>query len=530
MTGNDQDERDRQIVRKYMGKMNRSLFSWLFVFCSCTFPTTPEKPNIIVIMADDLGYGDVGAYGARPENVKTPNIDQLANKGLKFTSGYCSASTCTPTRYSFLTGSYAFRKTNTGIAPPNAPAIIQPDTETIASLLKKAGYKTAVIGKWHLGLGGPEGPDWNGELKPGPREIGFDYNYLLPTTNDRVPQVYVENHRVKNLDPNDPLWVGYEKPSEDYPTGITHRSTLRMNWNDGHNNTIHNGIGRIGFYTGGHSARFRDEDLADEWQKQANRWMEENKNEPFFLFFSSHDIHVPRMPHERFQGLSGMSYRGDTIVQLDWNVGEIMKTLDRLDLTENTLVIFVSDNGPVLDDGYDDLANETLGDHKPAGPYAGGKYTIREGGTRTPFITYWKGKIQPGVSDEMVSTIDLAASMAALAGIDLPDDGLLDSFNVLDALLGKRGAKGREHIVSQDNGLRGSYGLRVGNWKLQRHDARIMYNGDLSMNTWTVPQFALFNLEEDIEEATDVSDQNQEVFDRLKNQLQSIIDQGRTRH
>jgi arylsulfatase A len=303
-----------------------------------------------------------------------------------------------------------------------------------------------------------------------------------------------------------------------------------MNWNDGHNNTIHNGIGRIGFYTGGHSARFRDEDLADEWQKQANRWMEENKNEPFFLFFSSHDIHVPRMPHERFQGLSGMSYRGDTIVQLDWNVGEIMKTLDRLDLTENTLVIFVSDNGPVLDDGYDDLANETLGDHKPAGLYAGGKYTVREGGTRTPFITYWKGKIQPGVSDEMVSTIDLAASMAALAGIDLPDDGLLDSFNVLDALLGKRGAKGREHIVSQDNGLRGSYGLRVGNWKLQRHDARIMYNGDLSMNTWTVPQFALFNLEEDIEEATDVSDQNQEVFDRLKNQLQSIIDQGRTRH
>jgi len=235
------------------------------------------------------------------------------------------------------------------------------------------------------------------------------------------------------------------------------------------------------------------------------------------------------MPHERFQGLSGMSYRGDAIVQLDWNVGEIMKTLDRLNLTNNTLVIFVSDNGPVLDDGYDDLANETLGDHKPAGPYAGGKYTVREGGTRTPFITYWKGKIQPGISDEMVSTIDLAASMAALAGMDLPDDGILDSFNVLDALLGKRGAKGRKYIVSQDNGLRGNYGLRVGNWKLQRHDAKTMYNGDLSMNMWSVPRFSLFNLEEDIKEATDVSDQNPEVFDRLKNQLQFIIDQGRTR-
>ena len=497
---------------------------------SCSSKDTVERPNIIVIMADDLGYGDVGAYGAKPENVKTPNIDKLAEGGLKFTSGYCSASTCTPTRYSFLTGSYAFRKKGTGIAPPNAPAIIKPGTETIASLLQKSGYKTAVIGKWHLGLGGPEGPDWNGELNPGPREIGFDYNFLLPTTNDRVPQVYVENHRVRNLDPNDPLWVGRKKPSENHPTGITHRNTLKMNWNDGHNNTIHNGIGRIGFYTGGHAARFRDEDLADEWQKQSNQWIEDNKDNPFFLFFSSHDIHVPRMPHERFQGQSGMRFRGDAIVQLDWNVGEIMKTLDRLNLTENTLIIFVSDNGPVLDDGYDDFANEALGNHKPAGPYSGGKYTVREGGTRTPFITYWKGKIQPGVSDEMISTIDLAASMAALTGVPLPKDGVLDSFNVLGALLGKDGAKGRNHIVSQDNGLRGTYGLRVGEWKLQRHDAKKMYNGDLSMKLWTVPEYALFNLNEDIGELNDVSQDHPQVVERLKSKLQTIIIDGRSRN
>jgi len=480
-------------------------------------------------MADDLGYGDVGVYGAKPENVKTPNIDKLAKGGLKFTSGYCSASTCTPTRYSFLTGSYAFRKKNTGIAPPNSPAIIQPGTETIASLLKKAGYKTAVVGKWHLGLGGPEGPDWNGELKPGPQEIGFDYNFLLPTTNDRVPQVYVENHRVRDLDPNDPLWVGQKKPSPDHPTGITHRNTLRMNWNDGHNNTIHNGIGRIGFYTGGHTARFRDEDLADAWMKQSNKWIEDNKDEPFFLFFSSHDIHVPRMPHERFQGKSIMSFRGDAIVQLDWNVGEIMKTLDRLDLTENTLVIFCSDNGPVLDDGYDDKANEALGEHNPAGPYSGGKYTVREGGTRTPFITYWKGKIVPGISDEMVSTIDLAASLAALTGVNLPEEGMLDSFNVLSALLGEKSAEGRDHIVSQDNGRRGNYGLRVGNWKLQRHDSERMYNGNLQMEAWTVPQYTLFNLTEDIREMNDVYEIFPEVAIRMKNQLQSIIDNGYTR-
>ena len=208
------------------------------------------KPNIIVIMGDDVGYGDVSCNGAKA--ITTPNIDALAERGLRFTSGYCSASTCTPTRYSFLTGNYAFRKKGTGIAAPTAPAIIQPETPTIASLLRDAGYNTAVIGKWHLGLGGPNGPDWNGELNPGPLEIGFDTCFLLPTTNDRVPQVFVKDHHVRNLDPNDPLWVGKKNPSPDLPTGVSARDTLKMDWSHGHNQTIHNGISRIGFYTGGH--------------------------------------------------------------------------------------------------------------------------------------------------------------------------------------------------------------------------------------------------------------------------------------
>ncbi|MED5277663.1 MAG: sulfatase-like hydrolase/transferase, partial [Verrucomicrobiota bacterium] len=380
----------------------------LSVFPALGQAAAAEKPNIIVIMADDLGYGDIGCYGAKPKNLKTPHIDKLAANGLRFTSGYCSASTCTPTRFSFLTGKYAFRQSNTGIAPPNGPAIIQPGIETLPTLMKKAGYATAVIGKWHLGLGGPSGPDWNGELKPGPRDIGFDYCYLLPTTNDRVPQVYVENWRVKNLDPNDPLWVGRKKPSPDHPTGITHRSTLKMDWSHGHNSTIHNGISRIGFYTGGHAARFRDEDLADEWVNQSNKWIESNKDNPFFLFFSSHDLHVPRIPHERFRGTSALSYRGDVIVQLDWCVGELVKTLDRLKLSDNTLIVFCSDNGPVGDDGYKDEALEKMANHSPNGPFSGGKYSVLEGGTRTPFITYWPGKIKPGVSDEIVCTIDMA--------------------------------------------------------------------------------------------------------------------------
>ena len=490
-----------------------------------------EKPNIIVIMADDLGYGDIGCYGAKPKNLKTPHIDKLAANGLRFTSGYCSASTCTPTRFSFLTGKYAFRQENTGIAPPNGPAIIQPGIETLPTLMKKAGYATAVIGKWHLGLGGPNGPDWNGELKPGPRDIGFDYCYLLPTTNDRVPQVYVENSRVKNLDPKDPLWVGRKKPSPDHPTGVTHRSTLKMDWSHGHNSTIHNGISRIGFYTGGHSARFRDEDLADEWVKQSNKWIEANKDHPFFLFFSSHDLHVPRIPHERFSGTSALSYRGDVIVQLDWCVGELVKTLDRLKLSDNTLIVFCSDNGPVGDDGYKDEALEKMADHSPNGPFSGGKYSVLEGGTRTPFITYWPKKIKPGISDEIVCTIDMAASFASLTGTKLPNDACPDSFNIIDAFLGKKGAKGRQHLVQQDNGRGGNYGYRAGKWKLQRHDSKRKRNVIVTnkLANTPAPRFALFDLSNDIEEKKDVSKKHPKVFARMKRELQKIIDDGRSR-
>ena len=377
------------------------------------------KPNIIVIMADDLGYGDVGCYGAKPENIKTPHIDQLAAEGLQFTSGYCSASTCTPTRYALLTGTHAFRVKGTGIAGPNSPALIQPEVVTMPDLLQKAGYKTAVIGKWHLGLGADK-PDWNGDLKPGPLEIGFDYSFLLPTTNDRVPQVYVENHRVLNLDPKDPLWVGHKKPSPDHKTGISHRDELKMDWSHGHNSTIHNGISRIGFYTGGDAARFRDEDLADKWVEKSEAWIKQNKANPFFLYFASHDIHVPRMPHERFHGKSRTGFRGDAIVQLDWCVGEIVRILKEQGLEKNTMIVFCSDNGSVLDDGYKDAAVEKLHDHKPAGPYAGGKYKIQEGGTRTPFITCWPGTIKPGVSEQIVCTIDLGTSLAKHLGVSYP--------------------------------------------------------------------------------------------------------------
>ena len=486
-------------------------------------------PNVIVIMADDLGYGDLSCYGATA--VKTPNIDRLAAGGMRFTSGYCSASTCTPSRYSLLTGSYAFRQPGTGIAPPNSPLIIPHETFTLPDLMKQAGYQTAVIGKWHLGLGGAGGPDWNGELTPGPQELGFDYHLLLPTTNDRVPQVYVENRRVLNLDPKDPLWVGAKKPSLDHPTGITHRDTLKMDWSEGHNGTIHNGISRIGFYTGGHAARFRDEDLADKWVEKSLQWIGSVRSKPFFLFFASHDLHVPRIPHERFQGATSPGFRGDSIVQLDWCVGELMKTVERLGLAENTLFVFCSDNGPVMDDGYKDQALEKRGDHRAAGPWRGGKYSIHEGGTRTPFITHWKGRIPSGVSEETVCTIDLATSFAALTGVALPPDAFPDSFAVMDALLGKTGAKGRDHLIQQDNGQTGNYGFRAGNWKLQRHDSLRTRNRTVEqpLADTPAPQYQLFDLTQDPGETTDVSASRPDVAERLKNQLAQLISAGRSR-
>lgn len=488
-----------------------------------------EHPNIIVIMADDLGYGDVSCYGASA--VQTPHIDQLAAEGLRFTDGYCSASTCTPTRYSFLTGTYAFRRPRTGIAPPNAPAIISPGTETVASILQRAGYATAVIGKWHLGLGGKDGPDWNGELKPGPLEIGFDTCFLLPTTNDRVPQVYVHDHRVPNLDPADPLWVGNRKPDQAHPTGKTHRDELKMDWSHGHNATIHNGISRIGFYTGGHAARFRDEDLADKWVEQSKAFIQEHRDEPFFLFFAAHDIHVPRMPHERFQGTTSLGFRGDAIAEFDWCVGQLVETVDQLNLSENTLFILCSDNGPVLDDGYQDQALERNGDHRAAGPYSGGKYSVYEGGTRTPFITRWKGTIDPGVSDQMVCTIDLAASLAALTHQPIPADACLDSWNVLDALLGVTDAQGRDHLIQQNNGNNGTYAIRVGDWKLHRYDRKSAQNVvvERPLQSTPVPQYQLFHLSQDPAEHKNVLQDHPEIAQRLQQQLSDLLEAGRSR-
>ena len=475
-----------------------------------------RPPNVVVIMADDLGWGDLSCYGATA--VRTPNVDRLAREGLRFTNGYCSASTCTPTRYSFLTGEYAFRRHGTGIAPPNAPAIIQPGVPTIASVLQQAGYATAVVGKWHLGLGRPGvGPDWNGLLAPGPLEIGFDRCFILPTTNDRVPQVFVEDHRVRNLDPADPLWLGSKKPSADHPTGIDRRADLKMDWSRGHNDTVHNRIGRIGFYTGGTQARFRDEDLADAWAGEAVRWIEAHARSPFFLFLAPHDIHVPRVPHERFRNATSMGPRGDCIVEFDWLVGQVVEAIERFGIADDTLVIICSDNGPVLDDGYKDDAVEKLGDHRPAGPFRGGKYAVYEGGTRTPFIAWWPKRIASGTSAEIVCTLDLGRSIATLAGAAVPEGAFPDAVDVSAALVEK--GPGRQSLLQQDNGQSGRFGFRHRQWKLVRQPASTR---DSATDSPSKPTDALYDLDADPGETTDVAGDHPDVVARLAAAIDQI--------
>ena len=394
-------------------------------------------PNVIFIYADDLGYGDLECYGA--SNVQTPNVNRLAEHGIRFTNGYAAASTSTPSRYSLLTGEYAWRRNDTGIARGDAGMIIKPWQYTMADMFKSAGYVTAALGKWHLGLGEKTGKqDWNAPLPAALGDLGFDYSYIMAATADRVPCVFIENGKVANYDPSAPIYVSYEKNFKGEPTGKENPELLyNLKSSHGHNQSIVNGIGRIGYMKGGGKALWKDENIADSITAHAIEFLRQHRDERFFMYFATNDVHVPRFPHQRFRGKNKMGLRGEAIMQFDWSVGQLMKTLDELGLTENTLIILSSDNGPVVDDGYQDKAVELLNGHDPAGGLRGGKYSTFEAGTRVPVIVHWPKMIQePQVSDVIISQIDWLASLASLVDARIPAGSAADSYDRLGNLLG----------------------------------------------------------------------------------------------
>ncbi|WP_420150776.1 sulfatase family protein [Spirosoma sp.] len=485
-----------------------------------------SRPNIVLIYADDLGFGDVSCYGAT--KIKTPNIDQVAAEGLRFTNAHASSATCTPSRFSLLTGQYAWRKSGTGIAPGDAALIIPTDRLILPGMLQKAGYKTAAIGKWHLGLGPKGGADWNGDIKPGPLEIGFDYSFLLPATGDRVPCVYVENHRIVGLSPNDPIQVSYVAPVGNEPTGKNNPELLKMKFSHGHDQTIINGVSRIGYMSGGKSARWVDEDMADVLTRKTVEFMEANQkqSQPFFVYFATHDIHVPRLPNARFVGKSGMGPRGDAILQLDWCVGEITKALDRLGLTTNTLLIISSDNGPVIDDGYQDQAVEKLNGHKPAGPLRGGKYSAFDAGTRVPFLVRWPLQVKTGTSDALVSQIDMFASLAALTGQTLATNEGPDSFNSLETILGKN-RDDRQYVVEQS--LNSTLSVLKGRWKYIEPNSgpAINKNTHTELGNDSKPQ--LYDLKTDLGETKNVAEQHSQIVGELGGLLKTVRETKQSR-
>ena len=435
-----------------------TLLSAVTVFATgCAERAMAQKTNVIVILADDLGFGDVSAYGST--TIHTPNIDSLAHGGICFTNGYATSATSTPSRYALMTGMYPWKNKKAKILPGDAPLLIGENQYTLPKYMQQAGYYTGAIGKWHLGMG--EGHiNWNETVKPGANQIGFDYSCLIAATNDRVPTVYIENGNVVGLDKNDPIEVNYKKNFPGEPTALTHPELMKMEWAFGHNCSVVNGIPRIGFMKGGTNARWVDEDMADYFVDKVKRFLTANKDTSFFLYYGLHQPHVPRAPHPRFVGVTNMGPRGDAIAEADWCVGELLKELRKLNLLENTLIIFSSDNGPVLNDGYKDNAVEMAGNHQPAGGLRGGKYSLYDGGTHVPFFVYWKGRIQPVVSSALVCQLDIFATLAGLVGRPLQEE--IDSQNLLPVFLGEN-QKGRKELVLEANG---KMAFRMDNWMM----------------------------------------------------------------
>lgn len=509
--------------------MKSSLFP-LLLLPTAALGQQNTRPNVILLYADDLGYGDLSCYGA--DRITTPNIDRLASQGTRFTRAYAAAATSTPSRYAMLTGEYAWRKPGTDVAAGDAGMIIKPEQFSMADLFRQAGYRTGAIGKWHLGLGAEAGKqDWNGLITPALADLGFDYSYIMAATSDRVPCVFIENGRVANYDPSAPIQVSYKANFPGEPTGRSNPELLfNLKPSHGHDMSIVNGISRIGFMKGGGRALWKDENIADSIVHHAQRFIQEQSEsqQPFFLYLATNDVHVPRFPHDRFRGRSPLGLRGDAIEQFDWTVGQIMQTLDSLNLSNNTIILLSSDNGPVVDDGYADNAEQLLGSHSPSGHLRGAKYSAFEGGTRVPLIVRWPKHSPSGkVSKALVSQIDFFASFAQMLGLPLGEGQAPDSRPQLSALLG-RTRKGAPYVVQQaaDKTL----SVCTDRWKFieaSKHGPMVTWGPKIETGYLPVPQ--LYDMRKDEYERQNMASEHPKELQRLQTLLKAIRTQKSTR-
>ncbi len=463
--------------------------------CSTEQEAPASHPNIIVLLADDMGYGDAGSYNP-DSKIPTPHIDRLASEGMRFTDAHSPSAVCTPTRYGLLTGRYSWRtRLKEGVLLGYSPNLIDTTRMTLPSMLKQAGYATAGVGKWHLGLGDEERTDYSKPLRPGPVSLGFDYYFGIPSSLDFEPYVYFENDRVEQM-PTDSI-----EASRACCTGD--------------------------FYRGGAIApNFEHIDVLPRTVANAVAYIEDRQmGQPFFLYVPFSAPHTPWLPTAAFQGRSGAGAYGDFMAQVDAGVGEILDALDGADLAENTIVVFASDNGAY----WTQTEIDEYG-HRSNLDWRGMKADIYEGGHRVPFIVRWPEATVPGSeSDETVALTDLMATFASITGVELPDDAAEDSYD-LTPVLQAESIEGTLREATVLHSSRGMYAIRQGPWKLIE---------GLGSGGFTEPVFEdpapgepagqLYNLEDDPQESMNVYEDHPDVVERLTGLLDRYREQGYSR-
>ena len=487
----------------------KNLHSWfalLLIAVAARAAGPATKPNIIVILSDDYGWGSVGCYGAAP-GVKTPNMDRLAREGRRFTNAYAPGSVCSPSRYGLMTGRYYWRTSvkDGEVLAPEAPLLIETTRMTLASLCKSQGLRTAMFGKWHLGMTAGNVTDWSKPLVPGPRQVGFDRYFGMVANLPAVPHGFVDDEEVGEIFRNDPV----ASPSGGTATDGT--PAVRNNWKVDH--------------------------VMATLTTKATKWIETNRDQPFFLYFAPNAVHEPVQPDSRFTGSPYGKY-GDFINELDWSVGQVLATLDRLKLAENTLVIFTSDNGGVTEETNANSAAAMKAGLAINGPLRGGKHSEWEGGFREPFIARWPGKIPAGtVSDQVICLTDMMATFADVLNATLPERSAEDSFDVLRAFTEARpGAPVRDQIILQSADA--TYDIRMGDWKLVERANPPVFDTTRTKRTVAAAEMKkaagprrdeLFNLKEDPFETRDVSAAKAALVAKLRQRLVESRDRGFTR-